>query len=163
MKEYEVGYKKPPKEHQFKPKQSRKERTQEKPSNKQVELDLAGILDKPLRLKRAGKAVSMHPHEALLTSLAKRTLKGESRAAKKFLRHCEIAGLLEPAPAEQTSGVFEVPKGCNPGIVKVLLETEGLPPWDPNVYAALEAEYRRDAEHIEELYRRFLKENGYEE
>lgn len=162
MEEYEVGYKKPPKEHQFKPQQSRKERAQEKPSNKQVELDLAGILDKPLRVKRAGKAVSMHPHEALLTSLAKRTFKGESRAAKQFLKHCEAAGLLQPPAVEETS-VFEIPKGCNPGIVKVLLETQGLPPWDPDVYATLEAEYRRDADHIEELYRRFLKENGYDE
>lgn len=163
MKDYEVGYKKPPKEHQFKPKQSRKENSQAKTSRKQVGLDLAGILDKPLRFNRAGKAVSMHPHEALLTSLGKRALKGEARAAKLFLKHCGAAGLLEPAPVEQTSGVFEIPKGANPGIVKVLLETHGLPPWDPDVYAALEAEYRRDADHIEELYRRFLEEHGYEE
>jgi hypothetical protein len=163
MKDYEVGYKKPPKEHQFKPKQSRKEYAQAKPSRKEVELDVAGILDKPLRLNRAGKAVSMHPHEALLTSLGKRALKGEARAAKLFLKHCEAAGLLEPAPVEQTDGVFEIPKGANPGIVRVLLETEGLPPWDPVVYAALEAEYRQDAENIETIYRRFLKENGYEE
>ena len=162
MKEYEVGYKKPPKEHQFKSKQSGKEHAQAKRSKKEVELDVAGILDRPLRLKRAGKAVSLHPHEALLTSLANRALKGEARAAKLFLKHCEAAGLLEPPPVEQTS-VFVIPRGCNPGIVKVLLETQGLPPWDPDVYAALEAEYRRDAEHIEELYRRFLKENSYEE
>jgi hypothetical protein len=162
MKEYEVGYKRPPKEHQFKPKQSLKERAKTKSSSKQVELDLAGILDKPLRFKRAGKAVSLHPHEALLTSLGKRALKGEARAAKLFLKHCGAAGLLEPAPVEQTS-VFEIPKGCNPGIVRVLLETQGLPPWDPDVYAALEAEYQRDADHIEELYRRFLEEHGYEE
>jgi hypothetical protein len=162
MKEYEVGYKKPPTEHQFKPKQAREEHAQAKRSKKQVELDVAGILDRPLRLKRAGKAASVHPHEATLTSLARRTLKGEARAAKLFLKHCEAAGLLEPPPVDQTS-VFVIPKGCNPGIVRVLLETQGLPPWDPDVYAALEAEYRRDAEHIEELYRRFLEENGYEE
>jgi hypothetical protein len=163
MKDYEVGYKKPPREHQFKPKQSRKEYAPEKPSRKEVELDVAGILDRPLRFKRAGKSVSLHPHEALLTSLGKRALKGEARAAKLFLKHCEAAGLLEPAPVEQTSVVFNIPKGANPGIVRVLLETEGLPPWDSAVYAALEAEYRRDADHIEEVYRRFLEENGYEE
>jgi hypothetical protein len=163
MKDYEVGYKRPPKEHQFKTKQSRKEHAPEKPSRKEVELDLAGILDKPLRFKRAGKAVSMHPHEALLTSLGKRALKGEARAAKLFLKHCEAAGLLEPAAVEQTHGVFEIPKGANAGIVRVLLETEGLPPWNRDVYAALEAEYRRDAENIETIYRRFLEENGYEE
>jgi len=50
----------------------------------------------------------------------------------------------------------------NRGIVKVLLDTYGLPPWDADIYAALEAEYERDQARIEELYNQFLKdlENG---
>ncbi len=46
----------------------------------------------------------------------------------------------------------------NRGIVKVLLDTYGLPPWDADIYAALEAEYERDQAHIEELYNQFLKD-----
>jgi hypothetical protein len=42
--------------------------------------------------------------------------------------------------------------------VRVLLETYGLPPWDPEVYAALEAEYERDQARIEELYVQFTKD-----
>jgi DnaJ-domain-containing protein 1 len=125
-------------------------------------LDLAGIFEKPLRVKRGGKTISMHPYEAELTSLGKRALKGQPRATKLFLKHCEAAGLLDPAPAEQTHGVFVLPKGVNPAIAKVLIETYGLPPWDADAYAALEAEYQRDQALIEERYKEFMKdhENG---
>jgi hypothetical protein len=85
-------------------------------------------------------------------------VKGEPRAAKLFLQHCEGAGLLNPPVAEQTHGVFVIPRGVNPGIVRVLLETYGLPPWDPEAYAALEAEYERDQARIEELYVQFMKD-----
>jgi hypothetical protein len=141
---YTVGYKKPPTEHQFKSKQPRDSPQKAKRSRKENALDLAGLFDKPLRVTRAGKTIAVHPHEAELTSLAKRALKGEPRATKLFLKHCEIAGLLEPGTAEQTHGVFVIPRGANTAIVKVLLETYGLPPWDPDAYAALEAEYERD-------------------
>jgi hypothetical protein len=33
-----------------------------------------------------------------------------------------------------------------------------LPPWDPNAYAALEAEYERDQALIEELYKQFMED-----
>ena len=121
------------------------------------------LFDKPLQVKRGGKTVAMHPFEAELTSLGKRALKGEPRATKLFLKHCEAAGLLDPPPAEQTPfGVFVIPRGVNHEIIKVLLETYGLPPWDPEIYAALEAEYDRDRAHIEELYIQFLKEQENE-
>jgi hypothetical protein len=42
--------------------------------------------------------------------------------------------------------------------VRVLLGTCGLPPWDSEVYAALEAEWERDQLHIEELYIQFMKD-----
>lgn len=155
---YTVGYKKPPTEHQFKPGHLRNgsQKTSEKAP------DIAALFDKPLQVKRGGKTVAMHPFEAELTSLGKRALKGEPRATKLFLKYCEAAGLLDPPPAEQTHGVFVIPKGANHGIIKVLLETYGLPPWDPEIYAALEAEYERDQAHIEELYTQFLKDHENE-
>ena len=156
---YIVGYKKPPTEHQFKSKQLRDSPQKVKRARKENALDLAGLFDKPLRVKRAGKTISVHPHEAQLTSLAKRALKGEPRATKLFLKHCAAAGLLDPVTAEQTHGVFVIPEGANRAIVKVLLETYGLPPWDPAAYAALEAEYQRDQAHIEELFKQFMKEH----
>jgi hypothetical protein len=155
---YTVGYKKPPTEHQFKSKQLCDSPQKVKRPRKENGLNLAGLFDKPLRVKRAGKTISVHPHEAQLTSLAKRALKGEPRATKLFLKHCEAAGLLDPVTPEQTHGVFLIPPGANSAIVKVLLETYGLPPWDPDDYAALEAEYERDQSRIEELYRQFMKD-----
>jgi hypothetical protein len=155
---YTVGYKKPPKEHQFKPGHLRdgSKKAKEKAP------DIAALFDKPLQVKCGGKTVAMHPFEAELTSLGKRALKGEPRATKLFLKHCEAAGLLDPPPAEQTHGVFVIPRGVNSRIIKVLLETYGLPPWDPEIYAALEAEYERDQAHIEELHTQFLKEHENE-
>jgi hypothetical protein len=156
---YTVGYKKPPAEHQFKPshprdgapKKTRGQRKEKAP-------DVAGMIEKSVQVKRGGKTINMHPFEAEVTSLGNRALKGEPRAAKLFLKHCEAAGLLEAPPPEQTHGVFAIPKGVNHGIVRVLLETCGLPPWDPDVYAALDAEYTRDQARIEELYIQFIKD-----
>jgi hypothetical protein len=145
-------------EHQFKPRHLRDQPAAVKPARRENVVDLAGIFEKPLRVKRAGKTVAMHPYEAELTSLGKRALKGEPRATKLFLKRCEAAGLLDPAPAEQTHGVFVIPKGANSAIVKVLLQTYGLPPWDPDIYASLEAEYEGDQARIEELYRQFMED-----
>jgi hypothetical protein len=155
---YTVGYKKPPAEHQFKPSHLLEGAPKVKRARRKNAPDVASMIEKPLRVKRGGKTVSMHPFEAELTSLGKRALNGEPRATKLFLKHCEMAGLLEAPPAEQTHGVFVMPKGANPRIMKVLIETSGLPPWDPDVYAALEAEYERDQASIEELYNRFMEE-----
>src|SRR3954466_8287189 len=98
---YNVGYKKPPVEHQFKPTHLRDGPGTVKRARRENVVDLAGIFEKPLRVKRAGKTIAVHPYEAELTSLGKRALRGEPRATKLFLKQCEAAGLLDPAPAEQ--------------------------------------------------------------
>ena len=156
--DYKVGYKKPPKEHQFKSKHLRDEAPGARTQRVEKGLDVAAWIDKPLEVKRRGKSTTMHPHEASLISLGNRALKGEPRATRLFLKECEIAGLLEPAAVGQTHGVFVIPRGVNRGIVKVLLDTYGLPPWDADIYAALEAEYERDQARIAELYDQFLKD-----
>jgi hypothetical protein len=155
---YAIGYKKPPAEHQFKPSYLRDGAQETKRQRKEKAPDVAGMIEKSVQVRRGGKTVTMHPFEAEVTSLANRALKGEPRATKLFLKHCEVAGLLDPPFSEQTHGVFVVPKGANARIVRVPLETYGLPPWDPGVYAALEAEYERDQARIEELYVQFKKD-----
>jgi hypothetical protein len=154
---YTVGYKKPPVEHQFKSKVG-DSRQKFKRGRKENLPDLARLFQKPMRIKRAGKTIAVHPHEAELMSLGKRALKGEPRPTKLFLKHCDEAGLLDPVTSEQTHGVFVIPRGVNSGIVKVLIETYGLPPWDPEAYAALEVEYERDQARIEELYKQFMED-----
>ena len=156
--DYEVGYKKPPKAHQFKSKQARLEDQPRQP--KRRHLDIARLFDQPLRVKSAGKTISVHPHEAQLMSLGKRALKGEARAIRLFLKHCESAGLIA-APAEHCF-VFEVPPSVNPAVARVLLKSVGLPPWDAVAFAELEAEYRRDSVRIQELYRCFMEGRTHE-
>jgi hypothetical protein len=155
---YAVGYKKPPAEHQFKPSYLRDGAQKTKSRRKEKAPDVAGMIEKSVQVKRCGKTITMHPFEAEVTSLGNRALKGEPRATKLFLKHCEAAGLLDPPSSEQTHGVFAIPKGVNAGIVRVLLETYGLPPWNCDEYAALEAEYERDQARIEELYDHFMKD-----
>ena len=65
-----------------------------------------------------------------MTSLGKRALTGEHRAAKEFLKQCEIAGMLTPQQLEETESVFWVPQGVDPGVARVMLEIYGLPPWE---------------------------------
>lgn len=157
MNEYTVGYKKPPKEHQFKPKHQTAARLTGG-KRKEDSLDVASWIDKPLKVKRGAKSVRMHPHEAAMNSLGKRALNGEHRAAKEFLKQCEIAGMLSPQQLEKTGSVFEVPRGVEPGVVRVMLETYGLPPWEKAEYAAVVAEFERDEAHIEKLYQKFLED-----
>jgi hypothetical protein len=157
MNEYKVGYKRPPKEHQFKPKYQ----TAARPNGgkrKEDSLDVASWIDKPLEVKRGGKSVRMHQHEAAMISLGKRALKGEHGAAKEFIKQCDIAGMLTPQQLEQTARVFAVPRGVDPSVAKVMLETYGLPPWERDEYAAILPELERDEAHIEELYRKFLED-----
>jgi hypothetical protein len=155
---YTVGYKKPPAEHQFKPGHLRDSARNIESRRKVTPPNVAGMIEKSVQVKRGGKTITMHPFEAEVTSLGNRAVKGEPRAAKLFLKHCDAAGLLNPPPTEQTHGVFEVPKDVNPGIVRVLLENFGLPPWDSAVYDGLNAEYESDQARIEELYVRFMKD-----
>ena len=72
---YAVGYEKPPTEHQFKSKQLGDSPQKIKRARKEKVPDLAGLFDKPMQVKRAGKTIAVHPYEAQLTSLGKRALK----------------------------------------------------------------------------------------
>lgn len=155
--DYEVGYKKPPRQHQFKPRHERNARPGGG-GRKESNLDVASWLDAPLKVKRQGKLTNMHPHEAAMLSLGKRALKGERSAAKEFLKQCELAGLLTAKQLEQTHGVFAAPRGVDLSIARVMIETYGLPPWDPDEYAAIKEELERDQARIDELYENFLRE-----
>ena len=157
MDEYKVGYRKPPKEHQFKPK-NQKAALANGGERKEESSDIAAWLDKPLAVKRGGKSIKMHPHEAMLNSLGKEALKGKPRATRQFLKFCEAAGLLKAKELEQTHGVFEVPPDMDARIVRVMIETYGLPPWDTDKYAAVQAEYERDQARVDELHEKFMKD-----
>src|SRR5260370_15845846 len=92
---YNVGYKKPPVEHQFKPSYLRDSAQKTKSRRKEKKPDVAGLIEKSVQVKRGGKTITMHPFEAQVTSPGNRALKGEPRAATLVLTHCEAASLFD--------------------------------------------------------------------
>ena len=60
-REYSVGYKKPPVEHQFKAGNSG---GRKKANRKRRLPEFANQLDQPLRAQRGGRTIALHPFEA---------------------------------------------------------------------------------------------------
>ncbi len=108
----EVGYGKPPKEHQFKPGQSGNIKGRPK-SRKSGLTDISGLLNEPVKVKAGGKVREMGPFEAGLWKLAKRAVDKDLRAILKFVKYCEEYGVIAPPSAVTGGGVVRAPKGVN--------------------------------------------------
>ena len=78
--DYEVGYGKPPKNHQFKPGQSGNPKGRPKGA-KNLKTDLEEELKESITVTEAGKPMKLSKQRALLKSLMARALKGDTRAA----------------------------------------------------------------------------------
>jgi hypothetical protein len=152
---YKVGYGKPPEEWRFGARRQ-PNRVMRRPSN--ASPDLAALLDRPMQVKRNGKPVKMHPHEAMLHGLFARVAAGEIRAIKQFLRECKRAGLLDPPPAASAGGVVTVPKEVPMEVARRLVEMVGPPPWDHEFYGRVRAEYDQDLAHLERLRQETIAE-----
>ena len=108
----EVGYGKPPKEHQFKPGKSGNIKGRPK-SKKSGLTDISGLLNEPVKVKAGGKVREMGPFEAGLWKLAKRAVDKDLRAILKFVKICEEYGVFAPPSADTSCGVVRAPKGVN--------------------------------------------------
>ena len=108
----EVGYGKPPKEHQFKPGQSGNIKGRPK-SRKSGLTDISGLLNEPVKVKAGGKVREMGPFEAGLWKLARRAVDKDLRAILRFVKICEEYGAFAPPPAATGGGVVRAPKGVN--------------------------------------------------
>jgi hypothetical protein len=148
--EYEVGYGKPPKATRFgnrpQPRRSSKSRTA-----KEVPIDLAAAINRPMTITRNGKPVRMHPHEAMMHGLAKSALRGKLRAIKEFFSECKKAGVLDTPPARQTTGVLSISNEIPLALAVLLVKTAGPPPWHDDLYDQCKAEYESDSDNIERL------------
>lgn len=150
-REYSVGYKKPPVEHQFKAGNSG---GRKKATWKRRLPEFAKQLDQPLRAQRGGRTIALHPFEAGINSLVREALRGKPQAVKNVLRIFEKAGLLNASVDGQTEGSLVIPKGFTTAAFFVLMSKLGYPPWDPETFAAAKAEYANDRARIDELYRK---------
>ena len=146
---YEVGYGKPPKATRFgtrpQPNRSSKPRT-----TKDIPVDVAATINRPLTITQNGKMVRMHPHEAMMLGLLKSGLSGKIRAMKEFFAECKKAGMFDE-PVHQTSGVITIPKGVPMELAARLVKVGGPPPWKNEFYSHYKAEYDRDCAEIQKL------------
>ena len=110
--DYEVGYARPPKEHQIK-KGERKNPKGRGKSSKSASTDISALLNEPIKVTAGGKERDMSPFEAGLRKGAKRAVDGHLPSILKFIRICEEYGVIAPPPAEEGGGVITAPKGVN--------------------------------------------------
>ena len=109
--DYDVGYGKPPKAHQF-PKG-----TSGNPAgapSKRKRVDVAAILNEPLVVKASGVSQKMPAFEVGVRRLVERGLKQKDlNAILELVGLCESYRLLVPPPADHGGGVVVAPKGVD--------------------------------------------------
>lgn len=111
--DYDVGYGKPPKEHQFK-KGISGNPGGAPPKPKPKPIDFAAVLNEPITVKNAGILERMDPFEVSVRQLVRGGLKQNNlNAVRKFLELCETYGLLTPPAANHGGGVIHAPKGVD--------------------------------------------------
>jgi len=95
---YQVGYGKPPKDHQFRPGQSGypKGRAQ---GTKNLKTDLAEELQETILVRERGRPLQVSKQRAIVKRLVEKTLNGDARAASNLLNLIRVLG-LEGAAAE---------------------------------------------------------------
>ncbi len=110
--DYDVGYGKPPKAHQF-PKGTSGNPAGAPSKRKQKPIDVAAILNEPLAVKASGVRRKMPAFEVGVRRLVERGLKQKDlNAILEFLKLCESYKLLVPPPVNQ-GGVINAPKGVD--------------------------------------------------
>ncbi len=106
--DYDVGYGKPPKQHQF-PKGTSGNPAGAPSKQKRKPVDVAAVLIEPLAVKNAGIRQKMPPFEVGVRRLVERALKHKNLSAIfEFLELCESYGLMVPPPIEYGSGVLQL-------------------------------------------------------
>jgi hypothetical protein len=84
-RDYEIGYGKPPKKHQFKPGQSGNRRGRPKGTKNTATL-LREILDRKIELRIGPSVRKITVREGILTRITDRALKGDTKSADFVLR-----------------------------------------------------------------------------
>jgi hypothetical protein len=83
-RDYEVGYGKPPRKHQFRPGQSGNPKGRPKGAQN-LATDLKEELEEQIVVSEGGKSRTMSKQRALVKALLAKALKGETRAAQALI------------------------------------------------------------------------------
>ncbi len=107
MSDYDVGYGKPPKSHQFQKGTSGNPRGRPK-KNPDTELpEVTYILNQPVDVRSQGRVIKMSPDEVMYRKLIERALTENHRPSlNKLIDDLIRYGLIPRAPAEQQGGVI---------------------------------------------------------
>ncbi|MCW3848074.1 hypothetical protein OF829_12560 [Sphingomonas sp. LB-2] len=93
-------------------------------------LDIGKILHRRIQVVQGGVTKGMHPAEASIRSVASKAIGGCMRAAKRFLKQCESAGLFEmPEALDDHVYVHRVPKEWDYDEWRAKFDELGPPPW----------------------------------
>lgn len=101
IEEEEVGYKKPPKKHQFKPGQSGNLKGRPK-----VYKSAVNVLEEPIAMRVNGKTREVSAFEAAFRKTAQKALEGRLTAIKRFFKACDEAKLLTNETMQPVSGIW---------------------------------------------------------
>jgi hypothetical protein len=110
-----VGFGRPPKQHQFKKGQSGNPRGRPKKSGRRPkpgEIDIAGILNGDRTVRTAQGEKRMSGFEILCRAEVMYALKGDVRAAIRFIKRCETHDVISTPPRRKTHGVIIYPPGA---------------------------------------------------
>lgn len=100
-KDYEIGYGKPPKEHQFKPGQSGNPKGRPR-GTKNLATDLQEELEEKILITEAGVQIKTSKQRAMLKTLMARALKGDLRASDTIIKL--IVGMLQMPESHEAEG-----------------------------------------------------------
>ncbi len=125
---YPVGYKKPPKEHEFS-KDHQPERRGRTKKRKSGATDVAAILSEPLPARIGGVVRQMTAFEIGLRQLVRSALKGDLKAALEFIKQCEEYDVIGPTCVPESGGVLVVPKTWDWDEWMAMFDQHGPPPW----------------------------------
>lgn len=102
-KEFDVGYRKPPKDTQFRKGQSGNPNGRPK-GTKNLKTDLIEELGEIILIREGGKPIRISKQRAIIKSLVSRAVKGDARAADLLLKLIQQS--VEKDPSDQTEEDF---------------------------------------------------------
>ncbi len=128
-RDYEVGYGRPPEATRFRKGKSGNVRGRPRKSH-DAAIDVAGLLDEPVKVREGGEIKQMQPKEVALRKTLKQALEGDRRSIGYLLdlfeRYGLLAGSFEHAAGD---GVLTLPSTMPFAMAMPMAQRFGRPPW----------------------------------